>query len=346
MNSKQRVEAVIRGEMPDRVPVCLHNFLPAVEEAGMRLEHYLTDPGCAAKAHLQAVGTYGHDCILIDLDTTMLAEAMGASRDATPGAPGHIAGPAIQDIGDIGHLRVVDPLKDGRIPVLLEAVRILARETGDTVSIRANADQCAFSLAGLLRGMEDFLMDLTEEESSESVHALLELCYRSHLAVHRALHEAGAHFTSLGDSSSGPDVVSPSMFARFARPYQERLVKDLAADGIFTVIHVCGNTSSIVEQFAEYPWCGFELDYKTDAARAKATAGAGHVLFGNIDPSGIIGRGTAEQVRAAARELIGIWKPGGRFILNSGCAIPPGTPPENIRALVQAADETGWYREA
>ena len=345
MNSKQRVDAVIRGEVPDRVPVCLHNFLPAVEEAGIRLEDYLADPGCAAKAHLQAVETYGYDCILIDLDTTMIAEAMGARRDAVPGAPGHIAGPAIQDISEIGHLREVDPLKDGRIPVLLEAVRIMVRETGGTVSIRANADQCAFSLAGLLRGMEDFLMDLTDEESTEAVHALLELCYRSHLAVHRALHEAGAHFTSLGDSSSGPDVVSPSMFARFARPYQERLVKDLAADGIFTVIHVCGNTSSIVGQFAEYPWCGFELDYKTDAARAKATAGAGHVLFGNIDPSGIIGRGTAGQVRAAAEELIRIWKPGGRFILNAGCAIPPGTPPENIHALVRAAHDFGQYGE-
>jgi hypothetical protein len=159
------------------------------------------------------------------------------------------------------------------------------------------------------------------------------------------LQEAGAHFTSLGDSSSGADAVSPSMFAKFARPYQERLVEDLAADGIFTVIHVCGNTSSIVGQFAEYPWCGFELDYKTDAARAKATAGAGHVLFGNIDPSGIIGRGTVEQVRAAAGELIRIWKSGGRFILNSGCAIPPGTPLENIHALVRAAHEFGWYRE-
>lgn len=341
MTSKQRVDAVIRGEVPDRVPVCLHNFLPAVEEAGMRLEDYLTDPGFAAKAHLQAVETYGFDCILIDLDTTMLAEAMGARRDATPGAPGHIAGPAILDLSEIGHLREVDPLKDGRIPVLLEAVRILVRETGGTVSIRANADQCAFSLAGLLRGMEDFLMDLTDEDSEEAVHALLELCYRSHLSVHRALREAGAHFTSLGDSSSGPDVVSPSMFARFARPYQERLVKDLAVHGIFTVIHVCGNTSSIVGQFAEYPWCGFELDYKTDAALAKATAGAGHVLFGNIDPSGIIARGTAEQVRAAAEKLIRIWKPGGRFILNAGCAIPPGTPPENIHALVRAARDFG-----
>jgi uroporphyrinogen decarboxylase len=343
MNSKQRVDAVIRGELPDRVPVCLHNFLPAVEEAGMRLEDYLSDPSCAAKAHLQAWEKYGHDCIFLDIDTTMLAEAMGARRDATPGAPGHIAGPAIQDISEIGHLRVVDPLKDGRIPVILDAVRILAREVGGEVSIRANADQGAFSLAGLLRGMEDFLMDLTDEESWEAVHRLLEVCYRSHLAVHRALFEAGAHFTSLGDSSSGPDVVSPSMFARFARPYQERLVKDLAADGLFTVIHVCGNTSSIVDQFAEYPWCGFELDYKTDAARAKATAGAGHVLLGNVDPSGVIGRGTAAQVSAVTEELIRVWSPGGRFVLNSGCAIPPGTAPENIHAFVRAAHGSGQY---
>lgn len=154
---------------------------------------------------------------------------------------------------------------------------------------------------------------------------------------------AKAHLQAV--ETSGPDVVSPSMFAQFARPYQERLVKDLAADGLFTVIHVCGNTSSIVGQFAEYPWCGFELDYKTDASLAKATAGAAHVLFGNIDPSGIIGRGTAEQVRNATRELIRLWKPGGRFILNSGCAIPPGTSPENIHALVRAAQEFGQYGE-
>ena len=95
MNGYQRVMAVLRGELPDRVPVCLHNFLPAAREAGIPLERYLADPEAAARAHLQAVETYGHDCILIDLDTTMLAEAMGARRDCTPGEPGHIAAPAI-----------------------------------------------------------------------------------------------------------------------------------------------------------------------------------------------------------------------------------------------------------
>jgi hypothetical protein len=38
-------------------------------------------------------------------DTTVLVEVMGARRDVTPEAPGHIAGPAIQNITEIRYLR-------------------------------------------------------------------------------------------------------------------------------------------------------------------------------------------------------------------------------------------------
>jgi uroporphyrinogen decarboxylase len=343
VNSLKRVQTVLRGETPDRVPVCLHNFWLAAKEAGVPLEEYLTQPEAAARVHLCAVEKYGYDCILIDLDTTMLAEAMGAKRDCTPNEPGHIAAPAINSISEVGRLKPVDPQRDGRIPVLLEAVRIMAREVGSEIAIRANADQGAFSLACLLRGMQEFLTDLAAEPDNPAIHRLLEVAYQSHLATHRALRAAGAHFTSLGDSPAGPDMISPAMFQRFARPYQERLVRELAADGIFTVIHICGNTTAILDQLAQYPACGFELDYKTDARRAKALLGAGHVLFGNVDPSGVLARGTPAQVREATRQLIELWKPGGRFILNAGCAIPPTTPAENLQAFIQAAEEFGTY---
>lgn len=243
----------------------------------------------------------------------------------------------------MGKLKPADPMRDGRIPVLLEAVRILVREVGDRVAIRGNADQNAFALAALLRGMQQFMVDLASEPDHPAIVELLEVAYETHVATHRALAAAGAHFTSLGDSASGPDVISPAMFRRFARPYQERLVRELAAEGIFTMIHVCGNTTAILDQFAEYPFCGFELDYKTDAARAKATAGAGHVLCGNVDPSGVLTRGTPAQVREATRRLVEVWKPGGKFILNAGCALPSTTPAENLHAFVETAHEFGRY---
>lgn len=343
MDSLQRVQAVLAGRIPDHVPVCLHNFMLAAREAGIPMEKYRADPEAMARAHLRAVEKYGHDCIMVDTDTTMLAEAMGAKSQCAPGEPGRIVAPAIRSLAEVDRLRVVNPETDGRIPALIEGIRLLAKQVGKEVAIRGNADQMSFDLACLVRGIQDFLMELATEPDHAAIPQLLEVCYQSHLAVHRALVKAGAHFTSLGDSLAGPDVVSPSTFDRFARPYEQRLVRELAADGIFTVIHICGDTTKILHFLAQYDFCGFELDYKTDPAAAKRTAGARHVLFGNIDPSGVLACGTTEEVRQKTRELISVWKPGGHFVLNAGCAIPPSTPPGNIRAFVEMAQQEGVY---
>jgi uroporphyrinogen decarboxylase len=343
MNSLDRVRAVITGQVPDRVPVCLHNFMMAAREAGIPMERYRVDPEAIVRAHLQAWEKYGHDCLLIDTDTTMLAEAMGAQSECAPDEPGRIVRPAIGSLADVDRLKVINPETDGRIPATLEAVRLLARQVGNEVAIRGNADQMAFDLACMVRGTEEFLMDLASEPDNPAIQQLLEVCYQSHLAVHRALVKAGALLTSLGDSLAGPDVISPNTYDRFARPYEDRLVKQLVAEGTFTVVHICGDTTKILHFLAQYDFCGFELDYKTDAALAKSTVGARHVLFGNIDPSGVIARGSPQEVRVATRQLISVWKLSGGFVLNAGCAIPPTTPPENIRALIETAHSEGVY---
>jgi len=343
MNSLARVRTVLAGGIPDRVPVCLHNFMLAVREAGARMEDYRTNPEVIARVHLQAVEKYQHDCIMVDTDTTMLAEALGAGSECAPNEPGRIVQPALRSLDEVDRLKVINPETDGRIPALLEAVRLMSKQVGGEIAIRGNADQAAFALACLVRGIEDFLMELAEQPDDPRIAQLMEICHLSHLAVHRALAKAGAHLTSLGDSLAGPDVISPRMFNRFARPYEERLVKDLAADGIFVVIHICGDTSKILDMLAEYGPCGFELDYKTDAVKAKQTTGMHHVLFGNIDPSGVLAQGTVEQVQEATRKLISVWKPGGRFILNAGCVLPSTTPSENIRALIEMVKECGVY---
>ena len=48
-------------------------------------------------------------------------------------------------------------------------------------------------------------MELASDSENPAIGRLLEICYQSHLAVHRALIRAGAHFTSMGDSLAGPE---------------------------------------------------------------------------------------------------------------------------------------------
>jgi uroporphyrinogen-III decarboxylase len=49
------------------------------------------------------------------------------------------------------------------------------------------------------------------------------------------------------------------------------------------------------------------------------------------------------MIREKTRQLIAVWKPGGLFVLNAGCAIPANTPEENLRALIATAHEEGRY---
>jgi uroporphyrinogen decarboxylase len=160
---------------------------------------------------------YGHDCLLIDTDTTMMADAMGAKSACASHAPGRIVAPAIQRLAEVDGLRVVNPETDGRIPAILEGARLLAEQVGHEVAIRGNAVATAFSLACEGRGIEDFLMNLAEDPDDPAIIQLLEVCYQSLRAVQRALAKAGAHLASLGDSLGSPDMVSPQMFYRFPR---------------------------------------------------------------------------------------------------------------------------------
>jgi len=61
------------------------------------------------------------------------------------------------------------------------------------------------------------------------------------------------------------------------------------------------------------------------------------VFCGNLDPSATLAHGTPELVAAQTRDLLAVFAGNPRFILNAGCAIPPATPPANLRAMLQAS---------
>jgi uroporphyrinogen decarboxylase len=82
---------------------------------------------------------------------------------------------------------------------------------------------------------------------------------------------------------------------------------------------------------------GLELDHKTDATLAHGKMKSRAVFLGNLDPSGVLALGTPVEVERKTRELLQVFADTPRFILNAGCAIPPVTPEENIRAMIKAA---------
>jgi uroporphyrinogen decarboxylase len=82
-----------------------------------------------------------------------------------------------------------------------------------------------------------------------------------------------------------------------------------------------------------------------DFNKIKKEFGKYLVFQGGVDIQGVMPFGTVEDVKAEVKRVIETLGPGGGYILCTSHNIQPDTPSENIRALYDAAQEFGNYRE-
>jgi uroporphyrinogen decarboxylase len=319
----------------------LHNFMMAAREAGVSMRQFRSDPAALASSYIRAVERYEYDGIVVDVDTVTLARAVGVPVDSPEDEPARVRGGLLAALEQVSDLPPVDLLESPGVQVWLEGVRMLKRHFGEEIFIRGNCDQCPFTLASLIRGMDGWLMDLLDPEKKEFVIALLEYCTSVTLQFIRHMGETGADMTSNGDSVAGPELVSPSLFRMYALPYDRRIAEASHELGLPYVLHICGNTSAILDDMIATGADGIEIDYKTDPRGAHDKTKDRVVFVGNIDPSGVLALGTPRLVEEKTLELLRIFEDTPRFILNAGCAIPPMTPPANLQAMIRTARRFG-----
>lgn len=342
MNSRQRTLAAIHGMPHDRVPVAQHNFAFVAKRAGLRMKEFAFHPDKAAQALADAAHDFGYDCIIIDFDTCVLAEAMGATITFPGGEPARIAKSPLERIQDGAHLKVPDPQRDGRLPLWLETTRILRRMVGDELAIMGRADQGPFGLLGLLRDPQKLMMDLIEAPE-EDIFAALNICVDAGVAFAKAQMEAGSDLTSIGDGLSGQSLISPAMYMKFSQPFERRYKQDLGSANLLS-LHICGRSNLIIEGMVDTGSEVLELDHHNDLDRSFGIIANRSCVFGNIDPSSVLYSGTPALVKEKCRAVIeSARRHRARFVLCPGCLVMGTTPPENIQAMTDAAKEYGIW---
>ena len=341
MTRIERIRTVMSGGIPDRVPVMTHNFLMAAREAGVTMEEFRSSSDVMAKTMSDAAVRYGTDGILLDVDTALLASACGADviypKDIAAVTKDVQPRPIEQIIDDLSKVNLLD---SDRIKIYLEAINKLSVWcNANDVFLRANADQGPFSLGCLLVGMNEFLMTLLDEDEEENLMELMEQTSRIALQMHHLCFEAGGHCTSYGNSSEGCSVVSPAIFRQFGKPFEIRLNQKLKEDGI-PICHICGWADPILEDLTETGCPMFEFDARTDIRKAREIGKGHYVLSGNLDPA-MLNSGSVDEVKAASRELLDLFRGQGGLLIGPGCALGPDTPGENIRTLVEMTKQFG-----
>ena len=260
MNGFERISAAMNGRQPDSIPIMLHNFMMAASEYGISMAQFRTDPKAAAGAFITSIEKYGFDGILVDFDTATLAEAAGVPTDHPEKEPSRCVEGMLSSLKEVDSLKPVDLANQPRINVWLETVRLLKNYFGDEILIRGNCDQCPFSLASLVRSIACWMMELLDQSERQRVFCLLDYCSEVTIQFVRLMADAGAHMLSNGDSTAGPELISPADYRVFALPYERRVVEAPHQKGLPYVLHICGNTIPILGAMLETGADGLELD--------------------------------------------------------------------------------------
>jgi len=336
LTSLERVLSALNLEKPDRVPVVPELLQHVMKLANVRQNLFSTDASVLAKTLLFSWNNYRYDGVYVSSDNWILAEAMGVRLDFPKnGYPEGKEDYLLKNLKDLDKLFIPDPYRDARMPLILKATKIVKTEIGKHHFIETCIDSGPFQLATTLRGINNFMVDLYTDENK--VFDLLELCTDVVIRFGKSAAKSGAHAVQFGEASASSSVISPEFYEKFALPFEKRAFEEISKAGVFTILHICGDTTPIIGKMAESGADCLEIDSQVDLGKAKRFIGDKVCLKGNISTSFML----TSNPREVYRESIKCIKAtkGEGFILSGGCEIPRDTPPENIEAMIKASQE-------
>ena len=332
MNSKERCLAAIRGEPIDRVPVFPLLMLLAADRAGISYREYATNGSALARAQLQVREQFGLDAVTACSDAFRITADLGAEMAFPESKPPYALKPLITDEAGLARLPRPDPAHPGsRMADRVAAVGELSRAAGDECLVVGWVDM-PFAEACSACGLSEFMLMLVLEPLL--AHKILD--FLTGIVIDFALPqvEAGASMIGAGDATAS--LISPTMYREFALPYERQVAAAVHEAGGLIKLHICGNTSYLLEDMAPSGCDLFNVDHMVDFARARDIyTTAGKCYKGNLNPVTDLLQATPDQCREQAIERLRLAE-GTRFMLSAGCEIPAAVSDEVFRAFCDA----------
>ena len=325
MNSHERFTHRLRGEPVDRVPNFDIFMTFAAHYIGQPLSRYYLDHRVLVEANLAVLEAFDLDIVQAISDPYREAADFGLQVEFPEDGLPTSKLPLITEPGDLNKVVSPNPYTGRRMSDRLEAIHSFQQQVGGMVPVMGWVEG-ALAEAADLHGMTAVLTDLYDRP--EWLGELLERCVEVEIAFARAQVEAGADIIGLGDAVCSQ--VSPKMYRQFALPYEQRIFAAVHEMGAIARLHICGNTSRLLEDLADSGADIIDVDWMVDIHQAAEVFTSKAALCGNFDPVAVMLQGTPDQVEQAVADCVR-WGGQGYFSA-AGCEIPDGTPAANLLA--------------
>jgi MtaA/CmuA family methyltransferase len=329
MNALERYLATVNGQPTDflpRVPI-LMQF--AAEHIGSNYAAFAADWRVLVEANLRCREDFGFDQVSAISDPYREVQGFGGTIQYEADHAPTCKRPPLADIHDLSPLQEdPDPYACERMLDRLLAVRAFKERVGGECSILGWVEGPAAEAADL-RGVQDFLMDLMDDE--EACRRLMARCTNTAIRFAEAQLKEGADTIGVGDAIASQ--MPPDLYRSLVWPFQKQLFSAIQARGGLVKLHICGNINHLLPHIGELGVNILDIDHMVDPQKARESVGPKVAIAGRVDPVADVLHGSPESIRTAvAASYSAIGNP---HLVMAGCEIPPGTPDANLKALCE-----------
>ncbi len=327
MEPKKRFFRAVKQLNVDRPPVLSVNSTVTaeiMEMLGIFMRDAYSDPKKMAELASTSYTVFGLEAVGVPFCQTVEAEVFGIDVDW---GKKKTTIPTISYRGDVAPEGIDVPenfLERGRVPTVLDAIEILS-ERFDDIPVFGRVIG-PFSLAAHIANMEKILR--MSIKKPKLVVELTEMCIDVIAEYANAMLEHGADAVVIENMFASADVIGAKGYASSAKPFDKELVGKIKGE---TILHICGDCTSIIEDMVETGVSGLSIDSKTDAGHAVEISRNRSAILGNVDTVYTLPFGAEKDVRNEVIRAI----EAGVDVVAPGCAISPLTPTENVKVMVE-----------
>lgn len=242
--------------------------------------------------------------------------------------------PLVTDLAFWADVKPANPQEDGLMPFVLRLYEVMDEQLqAEGLGIKMVCARGPMTIASWLVGMTPLMTGLinSPDEVSKILDTMTSTIIRWLHAQLDTLHQPEG--IMLLDDVVG--MVSKRHYEELIHPHLHRIFEEF--DGLIRVYHNDTPCPHLLESLTEANFDVFNFSHEMDIGEVKAKMGHRVAVMGNVPPLDVGVRGTPAEVARWARDCLEKAAPGGGMILSFGGGVSPGTPPENIDALLEAA---------
>ena len=329
-----RLEAVLRREQPDRVPLFEAEIEIPIKEWFLGRE--ITTAEDEVEFYIRA----GYDFVPVVppfFTPRLMRQAEGGERSWIKESEG-----IIKTLEDVEKFPWPDPDE-----VDFSSFYEIAELLPPKMKILGLLSPAAvFGNTSQSMGLQNFSYAL--RDNIELIEVLFEKIGSSYLKIAKKLvtmPKLGAILMSDDLAHTGGCLVNPKIYRKYVFPWYREIGRVLENAGIPFIFHSDGDFMAVFNDLAD---CGIKAIHPIepqamDIVDVKKEYGGKFCIFGNIDLEYTLTRGTVEEVEALVKKRIKELGPGGGYGLAASNSIPDYVKPENFKAMIEATKKYGKY---